>query len=91
MAAGAFDNLPGRGKPFVWNNEAESAAGDNWLGFKLLRDGGYLPEWLNLGREIEIDLEALAVIDRSAGDPQEAGPFQPRCAGRAHAASGDLG
>ncbi|MBK6317201.1 MAG: DUF1992 domain-containing protein [Dehalococcoidia bacterium] len=68
MAAGAFDNLPGRGKPFVWNNEAESAAGDNWLGFKLLRDGGYLPEWLNLGREIEIDLEALAVIDRNHQD-----------------------
>lgn len=68
MASGAFANLPGEGKPLAWNSEAEARAGDNWLGFKMLRDGGYLPEWLNLGREIELDLEALSLVDQNHQD-----------------------
>ena len=65
MSAGAFNNLPGEGKPLQLSRDAQSAAGDNWLGFKMLQNGGYLPEWLNLGREIELDLEALALIDQN--------------------------
>ncbi|MGE3076540.1 MAG: DUF1992 domain-containing protein [Dehalococcoidia bacterium] len=65
MTAGAFKNLPGEGKPLAFSREAQAAAGDNWLGYKMLQNGGYLPEWLNLGREIELDLEALALIDRN--------------------------
>lgn len=68
MAAGAFANLPGQGKPLALSREGQSAAGDNWLGFKMLQNGGYLPEWLNLGREIELDLEALALVDRNHHD-----------------------
>lgn len=68
MASGAFANLPGEGKPLAWNSQAEAQAGDNWLGFKMLKDGGYLPEWLNLGREIELDLEALDRIDQNHKD-----------------------
>ena len=64
MAAGAFSNLPGEGRPLAWSL-AEQQAGDNWLGFKMLQNGGYLPEWLNLGKEIELDLERLAVLDRN--------------------------
>jgi hypothetical protein len=68
MTAGAFKNLPGEGKPLYFSREAQSAAGDNWLGYKMLQNGGYLPEWLNLGREIELDLEALALIDTNHAD-----------------------
>lgn len=72
MSAGAFKNLPGEGKPLQLSRDAKSAAGDNWLGFKMLQNGGYLPEWLNLGREIELDLEALALIDQNHRDYCEA-------------------
>ena len=65
MAAGAFKNLPGEGKPLVFDRLAEELAGENWLGFKMLPNNGYTPEWLSLGREIELDLEALAIIDRN--------------------------
>jgi DnaJ family protein C protein 28 len=65
MSAGVFRNLPGEGKPLAISREAQSAAGENWLGFKMLQNGGYVPEWLNLGREIELDLEGLALIDQN--------------------------
>ncbi len=65
MAAGAFNNLPGAGKPLPSTREQQAFAGDNWLGYKLLENGGYTPEWLNLGREIELDLEKLEVLDRN--------------------------
>ena len=65
MAAGAFKNLPGEGKPLRFSSQEQALAGDNWLGFKMLENGGYVPEWLNLGKEIETDLEALALIDRN--------------------------
>ncbi|MEO8541363.1 MAG: DnaJ family domain-containing protein, partial [bacterium] len=65
MAAGAFSNLPGAGKPLPSSREQQAYAGENWLGYKMLESGGYVPEWLNLGREIEIDLEKLAVLDRN--------------------------
>lgn len=61
IAAGRLSNLPGEGKPLPWSGPAD----ENWLGFKMLSNAGYLPEFLNLGREIELDLEALAVIDRN--------------------------
>lgn len=63
IAAGAFDNLPGGGKPQEWS-EAEKLAGDNWLGYKVLQNGGMVPPWLGLAREVELDLEKLAALDR---------------------------
>lgn len=62
MAAGAFDNLPGAGKPQEFSL-AEQLAGDNWLGFKMLQNGGMVPTWLDAGREIEKDLERLKRIE----------------------------
>lgn len=66
MAAGAFDNLPGAGKPLSFG-EGEGLAGDNWLGFRVLQNGGMLPEWLNLAKEIEHDRERLDSIDAEHG------------------------
>lgn len=62
MAAGAFDNLPGAGRPQEYSL-AEQLAGDNWLGFKMLQNGGMVPLWLDAGRQIEKDLERLQRID----------------------------
>lgn len=84
MAAGAFSNLPGAGKPLRYSREQQAYAGDNWLGYKLLENGGYVPEWLNLGREIELDIEKLGVIDRNhreycdgAATPEDWGRIGP--------------
>jgi DnaJ family protein C protein 28 len=62
MAAGAFDNLPGAGKPLP-DNQMDKLAGDNWLGYKVLQNGGMVPAWLGLAREIEIAEQALERID----------------------------
>ena len=62
MAAGSFSNLPGEGQPLPEHPE-EQLAGENWLGFKLLRDAGELPPWLQLARQIEEDRQALEALD----------------------------
>ncbi|MBI5946770.1 MAG: DUF1992 domain-containing protein [Chloroflexi bacterium] len=62
IEAGAFDNLAGAGKP-LRDPRDEQFAGTNWLGFKVLQNGGMLPEWLELAKEIERDLERLARLD----------------------------
>jgi len=68
MAAGAFDNLEGAGKPLAPQSLADQLAGDNWLGFKMLRNADLVPEWLGLGKEIEDD---LAELDRMEGRYRE--------------------
>jgi DnaJ family protein C protein 28 len=61
VAAGAFEHLPGAGKPFRFDT-AEALAGNNWMGFKVLSNGGMLPPWLLLAREIEDDWKRLERI-----------------------------
>ncbi len=62
MAAGAFDGLKGAGRPLS-ANAADDLAGDNWMGYKVLQNGGMLPEWLTLAREIETDRAALDALN----------------------------
>ncbi len=62
MAAGLFDNLPGAGKPFHFS-DGDGLAKENWLGFRILQNGGMLPEWLNVARDIERDRERLDRLD----------------------------
>lgn len=62
MAAGAFDGLKGAGRP-LRADPSEALAGDQWLGFKVLQNGGTLPAWLALAREIEVERGALKAID----------------------------
>ncbi|MEP6871928.1 MAG: DUF1992 domain-containing protein [Anaerolineaceae bacterium] len=62
IAQGAFDNLPGAGKPLPLDHQ-ELMAGENWLGYKVLLNGGLVPEWLGLGQEIERDLQKLRQIE----------------------------
>ena len=56
--AGAFEGLPGAGRPLRFD-PSEQLAGDNWMGYKILRDGDMLPSWLMLAREIELDAQRL--------------------------------
>ncbi len=62
MAAGMFDNLSGAGKPLAFG-EGDSLAGENWLGFRVLQNGGLLPAWLDLAKDIERDRERLDRMD----------------------------
>ena len=63
MAAGDFDNLRGTGQPLRFDS-AEQLAGENWLGFKILKDNDLLPGWLLLAKEIEREELALADLER---------------------------
>ncbi len=70
VAEGQFDNLKGTGQPLRFSAE-EDLAGENWLGYKVLQNGGLLPEWLMLAKEIEADREQLAILDQRHADAVE--------------------
>lgn len=62
IAAGAFDNLEGAGKPLAYTDQ-ERMAGEDWLGYKILQNGGMVPQWLGLGQEIERDFQRLDQLE----------------------------
>src|SRR5207253_6061308 len=64
MAQGAFERLRGAGRPFDFAVADHRLAGPCWMGFRVLQNGGMLPAWLELAREIESDLARLEDIDR---------------------------
>jgi hypothetical protein len=53
--SGKFDNLPGRGKPI--DLTPNPFARDQELAFKILKDAGYAPEWIELDKVIRLKLE----------------------------------
>ncbi len=58
MERGDFDNLPGQGKPLDLWQDANVPA--EWqLAFKMLRDAGYAPDWIEQDQEIRAELEKL--------------------------------
>lgn len=58
MEAGLFDGLEGTGKPLRFLG-IDRFAGENRLGFHVLSNNGFLPGWLQLGKEIEALQERL--------------------------------
>jgi DnaJ family protein C protein 28 len=61
---GAFDNLPGKGKPL--DLTPNPYAQDRELAFKILKDAGYAPEWIELDKAIRKKAEAArATLTRS--------------------------
>lgn len=57
MAAGAFDNLPGAGKPL--NLDCNPYLDDSLeLAYGVLKNNGYAPEWIARDKEIRQELEA---------------------------------
>ena len=80
-AEGHFDNLPGQGKPLPPANPYEAL--DEWaLANHILKQSGFLPDWLQLRKEVEEERPAVvAALDayrrqREVLDP--ATPWTPR-------------
>ena len=61
MEAGAFTGLRGEGAP-LRPMGGEALAGENWMGFHILRNADAVPAWLMLGRDIERDLAQLRLL-----------------------------
>jgi hypothetical protein len=80
---GAFDNLPGKGKPLAWRDDTH--AGDMALAFHLMANAGFAPDWIERGRglraradELETGLAAWETwwheqLDAAAPLPAESG------------------
>jgi DnaJ family protein C protein 28 len=54
---GAFDNLPGKGKPL--DLTPNPYARDWELAFKILKDAGYAPEWIEQDKAIRARLQRV--------------------------------
>lgn len=59
---GVFDALPGAGKPIEFD-ERDTLAGDNALGYRMLRRANMLPAWLDLAKDIERRHRELERLD----------------------------
>lgn len=68
--AGKFDRLPGAGRPLVL--ESNPYARDQELAFKLLKDAGYAPEWIELDKTIRLRLDSVQAILRHRWERHQA-------------------
>lgn len=57
-AAGAFDNLPGKGKPIQWEDES-AIPEDQRLAQRMLRGNGFTLDFIAVGRELDEDYAKL--------------------------------
>lgn len=58
MERGEFDHLEGRGKPLQW--EENPYTPPDWrLAYKLLKDAGYAPDWIEADKEIRAERARL--------------------------------
>lgn len=66
MARGEFDHLHGAGKPLNLDDDPHVPA--EWrLAYKILKDADAAPEWIEQGKAIRAELQALAtLLDRHA-------------------------
>lgn len=65
MATGAFDNLPGQGKPLdLVRNPYLDPSLD--LAYGLLKSNGYVPEWIGRDQEIRAEIQAARARLRAA-------------------------
>ncbi len=65
MKNGAFDNLPGKGKPLELNQNPYLEPGQA-LAFGLLKNNGFAPEWIERDKEIRQELAAARAELRMA-------------------------
>ena len=67
MRAGAFDNLPGQGQPLDW--DPNDFSGEDWdLAHHLLKENGFAPEFIEIRKSIEADLNQARVEIKRAKD-----------------------
>jgi DnaJ family protein C protein 28 len=57
---GDFDDLPGKGRPLELTSNP--SAQDLELAFKILKDSGYAPDWIELDKAIRSKLERARVV-----------------------------
>jgi DnaJ homolog subfamily C member 28 len=62
LETGAFDNLPGQGKPLVMDRNPH--AGDMELAYKILKDHGFSLPWIEERNDIQKDLDGARVALR---------------------------
>jgi DnaJ homolog subfamily C member 28 len=80
---GAFQDLPGKGQPLRWQDDA-LVPDDQRMAHKLLRDNGFTLDWIAFGQEIEAQHAALVGrlesqrAARASGGLDEAGWQQAR-------------
>lgn len=55
---GAFNNIGGAGKPLV--SRDDDFTGDDWIGLHVLRENGFLPEWLELRKQVHLEKPSVA-------------------------------
>jgi hypothetical protein len=58
QAAGQFDNLPGYGKP-IPKDGGQDLAPDRWMSNRILKQAGYVPQWIELRKEIAAERDAV--------------------------------
>jgi hypothetical protein len=66
MEAGAFDDLPGRGRRLDLDDDA-AVPGEWRAAFRLLKNAGLAPEWVTLGRRIDAWRSRLQALGRERG------------------------
>lgn len=64
-AEGAFDNLPGAGKPLVYDDDTLTPE-DMRAGFRMLKNAGYAPLWIEARRDIDAERARIAAWLRDA-------------------------
>jgi DnaJ homolog subfamily C member 28 len=55
---GQMSNLPGEGKPLVFEDDPHTPQ-ELRLAFKVLKDNGFAPDWMMLGKELDSKRERL--------------------------------
>ena len=70
MERGDFDHLPGAGKPLDLNENPYTPT-DWQLAFKVLKDAGVAPEWIEQGKEIRNEQGVLATLLEQQGRWQQ--------------------
>lgn len=76
-AEGQFDNLRGQGKPLPKAGSLEDLD-DMWLGHHILKEAGFLPDWLQLRKEIFEERPAVAAaLDAYRERRRSADPANP--------------
>jgi DnaJ family protein C protein 28 len=57
---GVFDNLEGEGRPINWADD--SLVDEEWaMAFRLMREHGFAPDWIELQKEIRAELEKARI------------------------------
>ncbi|NLG99035.1 MAG: DUF1992 domain-containing protein [Chloroflexi bacterium] len=69
---GAFDNLPGKGRPIQWEDES-GVPEEMRLANRLLKNNGFAPDWIEMGRQLDAEYRLLREELEQARERRAAG------------------